>query len=65
MNFLKRSTTWTNLEFMPFKLCIASIYIIIGSYFNQFFKTYYVPLFILFGLTLVWTLGLWLKKMKS
>ncbi|HWW39074.1 hypothetical protein [Pedobacter sp.] len=65
MNFLNAKTVWANKEFIPFKLCIASIYVIIGSYFHNFFESYYVPLFILFGISVVWTVALWLKKMKS
>lgn len=65
MSFFNKKTTWANKEFIPFKLCIASIYIIAGSYFHSFFANYYVPLFILFGVTAVWTVVLWLKKMKS
>lgn len=65
MSFFNIKTTWANKEFIPFKLCIASIYIIAGSYFHSVFANYYVPLFILFGVTAVWTVVLWLKKMKS
>ncbi|WP_293297325.1 hypothetical protein [Pedobacter sp. UBA4863] len=65
MNFFNTKTTWANKEFIPFKLCVASIYIIVGSYFHSFFKNYYVPLFILFGITVVWTMALWLKKSKG
>ncbi len=65
MNFLKVKTTWSNSEFIPFKLCIASIYIILGSYFHYFFLNYYIPLFIIFGITVIWTVVLWLKKMRA
>lgn len=62
MGFLNAKTTWANKEFIPFKLCIASIYIIAGSYFHDFFKNYYVPLFIVFAITVIWTVYLWKKK---
>ncbi|MEZ0007182.1 hypothetical protein ABH942_002561 [Flavobacterium sp. 28YEA47A] len=62
MGFFNAKTTWANKEFIPFKLCIASIYIIVGSYFHDFFQNYYVPLFIVFAITVVWTVYLWLKK---
>lgn len=65
MSFLNAKTTWANKDFIPFKLCIASIYIIAGSYFHSFFKNYYVLLGILFVVTTVWTVALWLKKMKN
>jgi hypothetical protein len=65
MSFLKARTTWTNAEFIPFKLCIASIYVIVGAHFHHFFSRYYIPLIILFGITTVWTVALWIRKMKS
>lgn len=65
INFLKRTSTWTNLEFIPFKLCIASIYIIVGNYFHQFFQDYYAILAIVFGITMIWTVSLWFRKMNK
>ncbi|MEC5143628.1 hypothetical protein [Chitinophaga sp. 212800010-3] len=65
MNLLKAKTTWSNAEFIPFKLCIASIYIAAGSYFHDFFRHYYIPLLILFGITVTWTVYLWIKKMRK
>lgn len=65
MNFLNIKTTWSNAEFIPFKLCIASIYIVVGSYFHNFFQNYYTPLLIVFGITTVWTVYLWFIKMKK
>ncbi len=65
MSFLKTKTSWSNAEFIPFKLCIASIYIIAGAYFRDVIQHYYVPLFVLFGITVVWTVYLWVKKMRN
>jgi hypothetical protein len=65
MGFLNKKTSWSNAEFAVFKLCIASIYLIVGSYYHRFFSNYYVPLLILFGITTVWTLYLWFHKMKN
>ncbi len=65
MNFFNRKTSWTNAEFIPLKLCIASAYVIIGTYFHFFFEHYYIPLFVLFGITVIWCLTLWLRKMKQ
>jgi len=65
MSLLKEKTTWSNVEFVPFKLCIASFYVVVGTYFHEFFRNYYIPLFVLFGITLVWTMALWIKKMKK
>ncbi|WP_347065448.1 hypothetical protein [Flavobacterium sp. WV_118_3] len=65
MNFFNRKTTWTNAEFIPLKLCIASAYVIIGTCFHSFFEKYYMLLFILFGITVIWCIRLWLRKMKQ
>ncbi len=65
MNFLNIKTTWSNKEFIPFKLCIASIYIVIGSFFHAFFENYYVPLLIVFGICALWTVILWVRKIKG
>ncbi|RKR11209.1 hypothetical protein C8C83_2909 [Flavobacterium sp. 90] len=65
MNFFKIKTSWSNAEFILIKLCIASAYILIGSYFHDFFKDYYLLLFILFGITAIWFCFAWLKKMKA
>lgn len=65
MNFIKARTTWSNGEFVIFKLSITTGYLIIGTYFHTLFSNYYIPLFIVFGISLVWTVSLWLKKMKK
>lgn len=65
MNFFKIKTSWSNAEFIIIKLCIASAYILIGSYFHDFFEDYYTPLFVIFGITVIWFIYLWLKKMNS
>lgn len=65
MNFLKIKTSWSNAEFAILKLCIGSAYIVVGSYFHDFVSTHYIPFFILFGITVTWSLYLWLSKMKN
>lgn len=65
INFAKARTTWSNAEFIIFKLSITCAYLIIGTYFHVLFSKYYIPLFIVFGISLVWTVSLWLKKMKQ
>ncbi|MFC4479619.1 hypothetical protein [Flavobacterium chungangensis] len=65
MNFFKIKTSWSNAEFIPIKLCMASIYIIVGSYFHTFFENYYSILIVLFIVTVIWFVYQWLKKMKS
>ncbi|MDR7372090.1 hypothetical protein [Flavobacterium aquidurense] len=65
MNFFKSKTSWSNAEFIIIKLCIATAYLLIGSYFHDFFKDYYTPLLILFGITVIWFVYLWVQKMKN
>lgn len=65
MNFFKVKTSWSNLEFIPFKLCIASFYVIVGSYFHTFFDRYHMVVLILFAVSVVWTITLWIRKMRS
>ncbi|MCX6230640.1 MAG: hypothetical protein NTZ33_03780 [Bacteroidetes bacterium] len=65
MNFFKKTTTWSNAEFIVFKLSLASVYVLIGGYFHRFFGEYYIPVIILFVITVCWTLYLWISKMKK
>jgi len=65
MNFFKIKTTWSNAEFIILKLCIASVYIVVGTYFHNFFHAFYIPLLIVFGITVIWSVYLWLYKMKK
>jgi hypothetical protein len=65
MNFFKIKTTWTHAELAVFKVCMASAYIMVGTCFHKFFHNYYVPLLIIFGISVVWVMYLWIKKMKA
>ena len=65
MKFFSAKTTWTNWEFIPLKLCIASIYVIVGAYFHDFFMAYWIPFIILFAITTIWAVYLWAVKMKA
>jgi hypothetical protein len=65
MRLINARTTWSNGEFIVFKLSVTTGYLIIGSYFHALFRKYYVPLFIVFGISLVWTVSLWFRKMKK
>lgn len=65
MNFLKIKTKWSNAELIVMKLCIASAYILIGTYFQRFLSDYYVPLLLIFVVTVFWAMYLWITKMKS
>lgn len=65
MNFLKIKTTWSNAELIPLKLCIASAYLFLGAYFNDFFSQWYMLLIIVFLITVSASLYLWFTKMKD
>jgi hypothetical protein len=55
MNFLKIMASWSNAELIVLKLFIASAYILVGAYFHAFFSNYYIPVLILFGVTVIWS----------
>ncbi|RYF74692.1 MAG: hypothetical protein EOO39_08165 [Cytophagaceae bacterium] len=64
MNFFNAKTTWTNAEFIPLKLCIGAAYLFMGSYFHEFIKNYYTLIMAVFGVTVIWSVTLWLRKMN-
>ncbi|MEI6821728.1 MAG: hypothetical protein WCL51_07310 [Bacteroidota bacterium] len=65
MNFFKMKTTWTNAELIPLKLAIATIYIVIGSVFHSIIHNYYMPILLVFAITVVWSVYIWIVKMKK
>jgi len=65
MNFFKVKTSWSNAELIPLKLCVASAYVLVGAYFHSFFRNYYIPVIVLFGVTVIWSVYSWIKKMKN
>jgi hypothetical protein len=65
MNFFKLKTTWSNAEFIPLKVCIGTAYILIGAYFHSFFREYYLIVIMIFTITMVWSLYLWINKMNQ
>jgi len=65
MNFFKIKTSWSNAEFIVLKLCVASAYVLVGAYFHAFFHAYFIPVLIIFGITVIWSVSLWVSKMKN
>jgi hypothetical protein len=65
MNFFKIKTSWSNAEFIVLKLCVATAYILVGCYFHNFFRTWYIPVLLVFGITCIWSVYLWISKMKN
>ena len=65
MNFFTKKTTWSNWELIPLKLAIASIYMLLGAMFWKEVKEYAGIIGILFGITLMISMYLWITKMKK
>ena len=65
MSFFNLKTSWSNAELVILKLCIASAYILVGAYFHKFVRHYYWVFVILFAVTVIWGVYLWLAKMKQ
>ena len=65
MNFFKIKTSWSNAEFIVLKLSIASAYLLIGAWFSSYILMFYIPVIVVFGITVIWAVALWLKKMKD
>lgn len=65
MNFFKIKTAWSNAELIPLKVCIATAYVVIGAYFHTLVHNYFVPLIVVFGITVIWSVCMWLNKMKN
>lgn len=65
MNFFKIKTSWSNAEFIVLKLCIASAYLLIGSYFPVLVQEYLGVLLVVCTITVLWSMYLWVKKMKE
>jgi len=65
MKFFKRTTSWSNAEFVVFKLAIASAYILIGAFFHHFIHSVLIPVIIFCIIAVTWAVILWLKKMKQ
>ena len=64
MNFFKLKTTWTNAELIVLKVCIATAYLMVGSYFDDLFDGYFYHLIGVFGVTVIWGIYLWITKMN-
>jgi len=65
MNFFKIKTCWTNAELAILKLCVATAFVLVGAYFHDFFRYYYIPVFVVFGITVIWSVYLWLNKINQ
>lgn len=65
MNIFNKKTTWTNWEFIPLKICIASFYMLVGACYSSIVLQYKTLIMSLFLITTTLTLYTWLTKMKE
>ncbi|NID09461.1 hypothetical protein [Fibrivirga algicola] len=64
MNTLNAKTTWTNAELVPLKIAIGSFYLFVGTYFHAYLEDYYRLMLLVFGITVVWSVLMWVSKMR-
>lgn len=65
MGFFSKKTTWSNVEFIPLKLCIASAYVLIGAYFSTYVLEHKAIFIGIFAITVAVSMYLWVTKMKK
>jgi len=65
MNFFKRKSSWSNTELGLIKVCVGSMYIIIGTYFHEFFKNYLWIFVLLYIATAIPVFYIWVKQMRT
>jgi len=65
MNFFEAKTSWKNIEFIPFKLCVASAYMMVGAYFQSFISKHLEIFVIPFLVSVAWTVYLRMSKMRQ
>jgi hypothetical protein len=65
MGFFNKKMTWTNTEFIPFKVCIAAAYLYLGATFPALFRDYTGFILGLFLVSLALVMGMWVKKMRD
>lgn len=64
MNFFLKKTTWSNLEFIPLKLCIGTGYLLILSFLPVELQDIRTILLVIFIPTVVWSLYKWFHKLS-
>ena len=62
MNFFKNQNKLVKRRIIPLKLCIATAYILVEPFPQLFFRDFYIPVLIVFGITVIWSVYLWLNK---
>lgn len=65
MNFLSKKTSWSNIELGLMKICLICFGIVVGLYFFQSLKEYFLEFVGAFAITCVIVLYLWIKKSRE
>jgi hypothetical protein len=65
MSFLTRKVIWANWQFGPLKLAMLTLGIMIGAYFADFLKPYVWLFGLVFLLTAIWVIIIWVKAMRK
>jgi hypothetical protein len=61
---LKQKVTWSAGQFSVLKLCMLALGIIFGAYFADFFRHYYVPLWIVVAITWSFSVAFWMRSLE-
>jgi hypothetical protein len=64
MNFFKKKTCWSNLGLGAIKLCVGSLWLMVGVYFHEFLQHYLVLFGVLFIATALGVGYTWVKQMR-
>jgi hypothetical protein len=65
MNFLSRQIPWTNWHFGLLKIAMLCVGILLGVYFNDFWKPLLPGIWVVVVVTSVWVTVVWFQAMKQ
>lgn len=65
MNFLRKKTSWSNIQLGLLKICIGSIGAAIGAYFHDYLEGYIFLLIALYLITGIYLFSCWYKQLKK
>jgi hypothetical protein len=64
MNFLTRATPWATWQIGVLKLSMIALGIILGVTFSEFWRPLLWPLGLVFAVTAIWSLAIWLTAVR-
>jgi len=65
MNIFNVKTTWNNKEIAVLKLAVASVYLVLGSFFHEFVSQYYTMIIVFAAISVCFSLYLYFQKVKT